>query len=284
MTDITIDNGSAKLAASTYGASDAAPILFLHGLAQCRDTWDEIAREMASRHSVWTLDFRGHGHSTHAASYRLVDYISDAEAVLAALGRPAVVIGHSLGGCVAGLLAQKGHTHVRAVFLEDPPWYLGEEAEWQRSAFPRIFPIVGAKQASLQQARAPLSAFLEFVSNAPSPMGGIARDHTSARHLLSQASALQRQDNRCWANTPAGPDGLFATLATEQPFQCPAKIIQSDARMGAALLDGHEIRLKKINPSAEIVLYEQCGHAPHRTRAFEARFFDDVAAFVARFA
>jgi pimeloyl-ACP methyl ester carboxylesterase len=283
MTDISIDNGGTRLAASTYGSAAATPVLFLHGLAQCRDTWDEIVAHLIGRYQIWTLDFRGHGHSAHAARYGLADYVSDAEAVLAAIGRPAVVIGHSLGGCVAGVLAQTGHAYVRAVFLEDPPWYLGEEAEWQRSVFPKLFPNVAAKQTALQQVRAPLGAFLEFVSNAPSPMGGTARDHVSARHLLSQASALQRQDPRCWHNTAAGPDGLFGTLATMRPFQCPTKVIQADARMGAALLDGHELRLAQANPAAEIVFYKDCGHAPHRTRAFEARFFEDVARFLSSF-
>jgi pimeloyl-ACP methyl ester carboxylesterase len=38
-----------------------------------------------------------------------------------AIGCQAVVIGHSLGGCVAGVLAQSDHPNVAAALLEDPP-------------------------------------------------------------------------------------------------------------------------------------------------------------------
>jgi pimeloyl-ACP methyl ester carboxylesterase len=284
MTDITIDNGGIRLAASTYGSADATPVLFLHGIAQSRDTWDEMASHLTRQYRIWTLDFRGHGHSDRASTYDLADYASDAEAALRAIGRPALVVGHSLGACVSGVLAQKPRPDLRAILLEDPPWYLGEPAEWQRSAFPRLFATIRARQASLQHKRAPFSAWLDLVSQAPSHMGGVSSDHASARQLLSQASAFQRQDLRCWDNTAAAPDGLFGVIATSEPFQCPAKIIQADGCMGAALLDGHELRLAMTNPAAEIVRYQGCGHTPHRTRAFEARFLDDAARFLASFA
>ena len=139
MTDIALDNKGIKLAASVYGPADGEPILFLHGMSLSRDTWDEIAEQLKARHLVWTLDFRGHGHSDRASSYELADYVSDAKTVLAEIGRPTIIVGHSLGGCVAGVLAQSGDANVRAVFLEDPPWYLGEPSEWEKSVFPKTF-------------------------------------------------------------------------------------------------------------------------------------------------
>jgi pimeloyl-ACP methyl ester carboxylesterase len=63
MTDITIANGNTKLAASVYGSPAADPILFLHGISLSRDTWEEIAQRLSPTYRVWTLDFRGHGHS-----------------------------------------------------------------------------------------------------------------------------------------------------------------------------------------------------------------------------
>ena len=76
------------------------------------------------RYCVWTLDFRGHGHSDRAPNCNLAGYVSEAETALAAIGRPAIVVGHWLGACVAGVLSQI-NPNVRAVFLEDPPWLLG---------------------------------------------------------------------------------------------------------------------------------------------------------------
>jgi pimeloyl-ACP methyl ester carboxylesterase len=278
VTDITLDNNGLKLAASVDGPANGEPILFLHGMSMSRDTWNEIAEQLRTNHQVWTLDFRGHGHSDHALSYELADYVSDAKTVLAKIGRPTVIVGHSLGGCVAGMLAQSGDANVRAVFLEDPPWYLGEPGEWEKSIFPKLFAIVSAKQAGWQQEKAPLDAYLAFVSEAPSPMGGIGRDHIGPRHLLSHASALQRQDGRCWGDGKLA--NTLGVIATERKFLCPAKILQADPRFGAALLGGQEARLAASNPAAEIVRYDNGGHNLHRALAFEQRFLADLLGFI----
>jgi pimeloyl-ACP methyl ester carboxylesterase len=279
MTDITIENRGIRLAASVDGPADSKAILFLHGLSHSRDTWEEAAKRLTNQYRVWTLDFRGHGHSDRASSYKLADFVSDAETALATIGQPAIIVGHSLGGCVAGVLGQSGLASVRGIFLEDPPWYLGEPGEWERSVFPKLFSIVSARQQSWQQERAPLATYLNFVSNSPSPMGGIGSDHISQRHLLSHASALQRQDVRCWESV-MDSGGILAEISTKRAFACPAKIIQADPRFGSALLEGHEARLARTNPKAEIVQYRDCGHGPHRTRAFEDRFIDDLSAFI----
>jgi pimeloyl-ACP methyl ester carboxylesterase len=279
LTDITLDNKGVRLAVSVDGPTDGEPILFLHGLSLSRDTWQETTELFKDRYRVWTLDFRGHGHSDRAPSYELADYVSDAETVLAAIERPAVLVGHSLGGCVAGVLAQSGHANVRAVLLEDPPWYLGEPGEWEKSAFPKLFSIVSSRQAIWQRERAPLQTYLAFLANSPTPMGGIGSDHFGARHLLSHASALQRQDGRCWGDGNVATS-VLAAISTDREFLCPVKIIQADPRLGAALLEGHEARLAQANPHAEIARYDGCGHTPHRAMAFEQRFMTDLQVFI----
>src|SRR5262245_18772325 len=248
-----------------------------------RDAWFEVAQKLLDQYLVYTLDFRGHGHSDHTKSYVLSDYISDARAALAAIGKPAIVVGHSLGGCVAGVLAQDGDSNIRAVCLVDPPWYLGQPGEWQKSAFPQLFAFISDQQRKLQNERAPLSSYLQFVSAAPSPMGGIASDHFSFRQLLCQGSSLQRQDPRCW------DDGIetasfLSVIDTTRPFKCPMMIIQADPACGAALLEGHDRRLSETNTQAEIIRYERCGHGPHRTRGFEQRFLRDLERFLLRHA
>lgn len=281
MTDMTIVNGGIRLAASVHGPADAAPVLFLHGMSISRDTWEEIRERLADRYRIWTLDFRGHGHSDRAPSYELAGYVSDAEAALAAIGRPAIVVGHSLGGCVAGVLAQIPHPKVRAVFLEDPPWYLGQAGEWEKTPFPQLFAIMRAKQAAWQKEGAPVEQYLEFLSNSPSPMGGVGKDHMNARHLLSHASALQRQDNRCWGEVIGASGGLLAALEPGRALRVPAKIIQADPACGAALLDRHVERFAATNPRAQVRRYAGCAHSVHRVRAFEQRFFDDLQQFIA---
>jgi pimeloyl-ACP methyl ester carboxylesterase len=279
MTDLTLANGNVRLAASVDGPMDAVPILLLHGASASRDTWDETKQQLMDRYCVWTLDFRGHGHSDRAPNYNLAGYVSDAETALAAIGRPAIVVGHSLGACVAGVLSQI-NPNVRAVFLEDPPWFLGRPEEWSRSVFSKLFSILLLRLTKWQQESPPFATYVEFLSNGPDRLGGVARDHISARHLLSHASAIQRVDPRCLRD-----DSLKETLSpisTERPFLCPVKLVRGEERFGAAFWDEHAVSLLATNPHLEIVQYKQCGHHPHRMPGFEPRFFNDLEEFIAK--
>ena len=88
MTHVTLLNNETRLAASVHGRMDATPILLLHhGITMSRDTWDEITPRLRDRYCVWTIDFRGHGHSARASNYNLAAYVSDAETALAAVVR-----------------------------------------------------------------------------------------------------------------------------------------------------------------------------------------------------
>ena len=217
-----------------------------------------------------------------AAAYEIPDYVADADATLGVIGRRTALVGHSLGACVAGVLAQRPHPLVAGVFLEDPPWFLGERGQWEKSAFFTLFPVISTKQSVLQAAHAPLSAYRDFLSNAPSPLGGVAKDHFSPRHLLSHASAVQRQDNKCWGGKPGEVAGakILSEIDTARSFRCPAIVVRGDPELGGALLEGHDARLASTNPQASILHYKGCGHHPHRMTNFATRFADDVKSFL----
>ena len=129
MTDLSPVNANVRVAVSVDGADGCSADPAFAWASVSRDTWDETKQQLIDRYCVWTLDFRGHGHSDRAPNYNLAGYVSDAETALAAIGRPAIVVGHSLGACVAGAPSQI-NPNVRAVFLEDPPWFLGRPGEW----------------------------------------------------------------------------------------------------------------------------------------------------------
>jgi pimeloyl-ACP methyl ester carboxylesterase len=78
----------------------APALLLLHGAACGAWVWEEgfAARLAAAGHAVFALDFgRGRAHAPASLS----DFAADARAALAALRRPAVLVGHSLGALVA---------------------------------------------------------------------------------------------------------------------------------------------------------------------------------------
>ncbi|WP_085315508.1 alpha/beta fold hydrolase [Derxia lacustris] len=276
MTDLTLHNGDQSLALSVHGPLDGAPVLLLHGLTMSRDTWDETLAHLSDRYRCWTLDLRGHGHSGRAASYGFADHLSDVRAVLAAIGKPTVLVGHSLGGCIAGALAQEPALGIRGVLLEDPPWYLGEPAEFERSGFGPMFAGLMGMVGQLRAGNAPLDVWLGALAQGPSPAGGVGADWHDARQLLSHASALQRLDPACCA----GVERLFAALDTARPLGCPALVVQADGTQGAAFLNGHELRFAASNPAARVVRYAGCGHVTHGTRGFDLRFAGELGGFL----
>lgn len=104
------------------GDGDAPPILVLHGITSSTATWTWLVPSLAADHRVVRLDFRGHGRSGRApGTYVYPGYVADATAICEqVLGRPAVVIGHSLGGATAAGLAQTRPDLVDGLVLEDP--------------------------------------------------------------------------------------------------------------------------------------------------------------------
>jgi pimeloyl-ACP methyl ester carboxylesterase len=96
-----------ELAGERFGDESDPIVLLLHGGGQTRHSWGGTARALAAR--GWcaiTLDARGHGESAwHGpGDYTLTAFALDVRRVLDSLGRPASLVGASLGGGTAMLL------------------------------------------------------------------------------------------------------------------------------------------------------------------------------------
>lgn len=93
------------LNAITAGADEAPPLVILHGLLGSARNWAGTARALAGSRRVVALDMPNHGASPWSEA---MDYPFMARAVagvIGDLGRPAAVMGHSMGGKVAMTLA-----------------------------------------------------------------------------------------------------------------------------------------------------------------------------------
>lgn len=112
-----------QLAYRETGDPAGKPVLLLHGLSSGASTWDVFAGELAAAgYRAIALDQRGHGGSSRAVRYSLLQFRDDALAFLDQLGLGQVdVIGHSLGGHVGTLLAQAQPERVHRLVLEDIP-------------------------------------------------------------------------------------------------------------------------------------------------------------------
>jgi pimeloyl-ACP methyl ester carboxylesterase len=79
-------------------------IVFLHGLFGQGRNWTQIGRALSDEHRVLLVDLPHHGRSLWAEDFNYV-WVADRVAELFAGNDPVVLVGHSLGGKVAMVLA-----------------------------------------------------------------------------------------------------------------------------------------------------------------------------------
>ena len=100
---------------------DGAPLLLLHALRSSSESWDGGFEAWPG--PVYALDFSGHGRSKWltGGAYTPELLTADADAALAHLDRPAVLVGAGLGAYVALLLAGARAAQVSAALLLPGP-------------------------------------------------------------------------------------------------------------------------------------------------------------------
>lgn len=114
--------GGRHLRVRVIGEGGPATVL-LHGWSVASDVWDDVVeRWPATMGRLIVPDLRGAGWSAKpAAGYQLADYASDVVALVKALALegPALV-GHSMGGAIAQLVAAEGAVALRRLVLVCP--------------------------------------------------------------------------------------------------------------------------------------------------------------------
>ena len=112
-----------RIVADRHGDPLAPAVVFLHGGGQTRRSWGRAAAAVAERGwQAITVDLRGHGESDWSTDgdYRVTSFAGDVLEVLRHLPPRPVLVGASLGGFTAMLLAgELAPATVRAVVLVD---------------------------------------------------------------------------------------------------------------------------------------------------------------------
>jgi pimeloyl-ACP methyl ester carboxylesterase len=114
----TFERDGVRLACCDFGG-DGPPALLLHGLAGNAEEWADTAAWLSARCHVVALDERGHGRSEpRPDDVSRAAHVADAALAIERLGRgPALVVGQSLGGHLAILLAARRPALVRALVV-----------------------------------------------------------------------------------------------------------------------------------------------------------------------
>ena len=91
---------------TTFGTAGAAkPLLIAHGLFGSGRNWGVIAKRLSNRGEVIAVDMRNHAHSFWDDSHSYENLAADLAQVIEHIGGPVDVLGHSMGGKAAMVLA-----------------------------------------------------------------------------------------------------------------------------------------------------------------------------------
>jgi pimeloyl-ACP methyl ester carboxylesterase len=95
------------------------PLLIAHGLFGSARNWGAIARRLACDRLVVAVDMRNHGDSPRSPEHSYAAMAGDLAETIASLGGRADVLGHSMGGKAAMMLALTEPARVRRLVVAD---------------------------------------------------------------------------------------------------------------------------------------------------------------------
>jgi len=166
--ELSLELPHLRLAAQAWGDPQLPRLLALHGWLDNAASFDRLAPLLCGHFHIVAIDLPGHGRSGHRPPgtwYHYVDYLGDALAAADALGWTQFgLLGHSLGGAVASMLAAACPQRIERLFLIEALGPLTAEVEQtlsllqraisQRHGLPAKALRVFASEAEAAQTRA----------------------------------------------------------------------------------------------------------------------------------
>jgi pimeloyl-ACP methyl ester carboxylesterase len=135
-----------RLATRTLG--EAGPrVVFVHGLFGQGRNWTTIGKGLADGHRVTLVDLPNHGHSPWTDRVDYLDMVELLATELEQLGEPVTLVGHSMGGKVAMLLALRRPELLRALVVVD--------------IAPVEYPLSGGRTDDPDEEASPFADFIE---------------------------------------------------------------------------------------------------------------------------
>jgi pimeloyl-ACP methyl ester carboxylesterase len=276
-----IRNGEVELNVIEDGSTDAPPLLLLHGITGTTRTWDWLVPHLTDRYRVLRLDFRGHGSSDRSpGKYSMQEYVSDAIAVCEHVGKPCIVLGHSLGGATAAALAQQRPDLVKAVILEDPPLAVADPEALRDNTLMAGFQLMRQTVPFLQEQKIPAETVAEQLRQAPSATGPAFAELLHQDAIGAMAAALLEVD--ATVLDPVLEGRMEAAFDPSRPIPVPTLVIAGDSAMPDTVArTAHLEALGATTPDAQVRVISGAGHLIHDELAHRDEFADAVRSFLA---
>ncbi len=132
-----------RIAVSANG--DGPALVVVPGALSDRTAWTVCAPLLAAGRSVHVIDRRGRGGSGDARSYESDFEVEDVLAVLAAVGGPADLLGHSSGAILALRAAERAPKDLGRLVLYEPPLFFDADDAIAADLRERLDALVAAE-------------------------------------------------------------------------------------------------------------------------------------------
>ena len=254
-----------KLAVVDFGGR-GSPVLFLHGLGGHAGEWTETASWLTKTHRVLALEVRGHGHSERRPPDVSPEaQIDDVAFVIEQLaGGPVALVGHSLGGLIALVVAAQRPELVHALVLAEA--FPGDGGEGEEAAA-SIAESLRRWPVPFKTRDAAASFFTaRFESEAAGEVWASGLEHTAEGWRPRFEIDVMAETMRGMLERPTWQDW--------EALRCPVLV----ARAGHGLLDAYTVRrMRTRQPSVQIVELPDAQHdlhldSPERWRLMLAGF------------
>jgi pimeloyl-ACP methyl ester carboxylesterase len=272
-----------RLSARTLGTSGPR-VVFVHGLFGQGRNWTTIAKRIAEDgHRVTLLDLPNHGHSPWTERVDYGDMAEFVAAELALLGDPVTLVGHSMGGKVAMLLALRWPELLRALVVvdiapADYPESGGRTDDPDEEASPFAAFIAAMQAMDLDRLETREQADQALRTAVPSTMvrsfllqslvrDGVGADGGWRWRLNLETLARDLGELRRFPSVPAGStyDGPVLWIAGAN---------------SSYVLDDDRPRMDELFPSTRLVRIKNAGHWVHSEQP--EVFLETVRRFLAQ--
>ena len=242
----------------TRTGGNKPPVILLHGLMTNGRCWTGLAQALEQEYDVIMPDARGHGQSSVPAhGYRYEDHAADIAGLIRALRLPPpLLLGHSMGGMTAAVMASQKTQLLRGLVLADPTFLS-----------PQVQQEVWASDVADQHRKMLTKSLDEVVADAR-----VRHPHRAAQTLELFAQARLQTSLRAFeVLRPPNPD--YAQLVRE--IEVPTLLLfGEEGVISRAVAE----ELQGLNSALQVAQIRQAGHALHLDQP--ARFAAAVKDFL----
>ncbi len=234
--------------------NDGSPIVFLHGLTSFWREYSPMLHQLTQLGHVYAPDLRGHGHSGRGQSYQPKDYERDIASFLRqGIGKPAVLVGHSLGALIAMHLAAHLPDYVQALVLLDPPLCI-------REVGPEALPEIAMWMRWVFKMASENWRFAEIVTSCRQMMPEI--EDEAAIEMLAETVAAPDPNTVNFFFEKQSQNGALEMLM--RAIQTPTLLLHGNWELGAVVRDEDAALFQTCHPTAEVVKVANASHMLHQ--------------------